>query len=58
MHFSGNLAPLPPRRTFLVDDIAPCKEEFGAVDQVGKSRSAESEDGIALDHLRFKKKAA
>ena len=58
MHFSGNLDPLPPHRTFLVDDIAPYEEEFVAVDQVGESRLAETEEGIALDRPLFKPKPA
>ena len=58
MHFSGNLDPLPPHRTFLVDDIAPYEEEFGVVDRVGKWRSAETEEGIALDRPLFKPKPA
>lgn len=58
MHFSGNLDPLPPHRTFLVDDIAPYEEGFVAVDQVGESRSAETEEGIALDRTLFKPKPA
>jgi hypothetical protein len=58
VHFSGNLDPLPPHRTFLVDDIAPYEEEFVAVDQVGESRLAETEEGIALDRPLFKPKPA
>jgi hypothetical protein len=58
VHFSGNLDPLPPHRTFLVDDIAPYEEGFVAVDQVGESRLAETEEGIALDRPLFKPKPA